>query len=1206
MAKLTEIRGELQDLIIRDLLGPWEGEGEKTKASPKSRYLVGMLAPIVTNPEPQKIATDEDEVFGEVATLDDKSLDSDNAEDADEDASATGLLMHPSSMGLRCQVPSDTQVLKVVARWGKYDLDGATSDDGTASKLFARDQFEIMQEIDLQKSKSDYMIASQAARIHVEVHEQAGRRVVEIALINELRHEKKAPVSSWMFQAGFTVTSVENQAVFLPVSDALEDASISNDNELQHLSLLYRDQLEFAIGRACSAMADKSPTARRAIAVRTEWLPTTDIAQTRAGNSEGILLDMKLLSESSPGELQKGLSPILVEYEAWIKSQEKLATDLPSHLMTVAKDALDRASWTLQRLKKGLDLLAEDSNAGEQAHKSFAFMNRAMYEQRIRSEVVLARTNDSTLTAKEALRIVQDRGSSVASWRPFQIAFIIKQIPSMINPADDLRSGDAAPAELLFFPTGGGKTEAYLGLAAFTFAIRRLQGIVETSEEKLDGGSGVGVLMRYTLRLLTSQQFVRATTLVCAAELIRREKPDIWGMEPFRIGLWVGSSVTPKKFEDARSEINEARDDESSGHGLTVLQVKRCPWCGENISSKKDVTANDDLRRIYVHCGDRLGACEFSKAGIVGDEGLPLLTVDEEIYRFPPAFLLATVDKLARLAREGQAASLFGYVREKCERHGYRHPDSNVAVCSGAGSHQAKGKLPATSAIPVMRLRPPDLIIQDELHLITGSLGTAVGLFESVVDVVCSWTTANGNTVKPMVIASTATSRNAENQIRRLYGRSYEMFPPQVLSVSDTYFSTEVPVTEENPGRRYIGVCAPGIRLIIAQIQIFTILQLAGQKLLDNYGKDADAYMTLVAYFNATRELAGMRRHVDDSVTTAVSDGRTITGLPRRTTSTLNVGELTSRISSSEIANTLDRLGFPFDPNLDTTAARAEWFEKAKAAKAAGKKLPPSTRGMRPYDVVLATSMLQVGVDVSRLGLMLVVGQPKNTAEYIQASSRVGRSPDQNGPGLVLTLANWARPRDMAHFEQFDYYHRTFYSSIEALSVTPYSDAALERGLTAVLVSAARILDAAVQIPSLSPNDGAAFAQARRKANLDIVVREITARAANASQSDETAERIRAKLTSRVDLWVQQAETGLMYQKRKSHTVVTKGLLISPEEMKDTPTNRIWRVANSMREVQAEINVVTKPSHMMGASIFGDKKWRFQSANKSEKDGEND
>src|SRR5699024_10355015 len=157
-----------------------------------------------------------------------------------------------------------------------------------------------------------------------------------------------------------------------------------------------------------------------------------------------------------------------------------------------------------------------------------------------------------------------------------------------------------------------------------------------------------------------------------------------------------------------------------------------CRCCGPPINRKPNVEADDVEKRIRVYCGDRRAACPFA-AGGAAVEGLPVLTVDDEIYRNPPTFLLATVDKFARLAREGEAASLFGYVDEWCPRHGYRHPDSRSA-CVPAQSHNAKGKLPKVVMQNVGRLRPPDLIIQDELHLITGSLGTAVGVFENAVD----------------------------------------------------------------------------------------------------------------------------------------------------------------------------------------------------------------------------------------------------------------------------------------------------------------------------------------------------------------------------------------------------------------------------------------------------------------------------------------
>jgi hypothetical protein len=1192
MADKVEVRQNLEDLIVRDLLGPWDGENEAIKGSPKSRYLVGMLAPVVRNPETQKESTEDED--GEVAVMGEANSEV-AGDDVAEDSAASGLLMHPSSMGLRCQVPAEVLTLRVVARWGNYESTQIQGEGSEAARGFIRTQIEHSVVLDLTKHESNYELEANDARIHVEVLEQDKRKVIEISLLNVKEHEKIAPVQSWMFQAGFEVIGVNDDSVFLPTDDVLEMPVTDPDPEIQHLSLLYSEQLEFAVGRACSVKAVRVKGTRRAKLVRTEWLPVTDVPQTRAVGAEGSLLSMAKLASAGSLELQDGLNPLIDGYENWILAQRKISESLPVHLRKISSDPLDQAEWTLNRLRSGLVMLGEESDKGDQARKAFTFMNLAMRDQRIRSEVSLLRTTNPSMTVEQAIEEVESRGESSASWRPFQLAFIIKQIPTIVEPWSDLRSSNIAAAELLFFPTGGGKTEAYLGLAAFVFAIRRLQGVVESSEGLLDGSAGVAVLMRYTLRLLTSQQFVRATTLMCAAEMIRKGDEETWGSEPFRIGLWVGTSVSPKSYEEAKTQIVDARADGGSSHGLTVLQVKRCPWCGSSINPRTDLFAKDELRRVFVFCGDQLGKCEFSRAK--SSEGLPLLTVDEEIYRFPPSFLLATVDKLARLSRQGEAASLFGYVREKCERHGYRHSDANKLVCSGAAVHNAKPEqnLPASSTVLVGRLRPPDLIIQDELHLISGALGTAVGLFESVVDVLCSWTTQDGKNVKPLIVASTATVRNAGEQVRRLYGRGIEVFPPQVIDVRDTYFSKEVAVDDANPGRRYMGVCAPGVRMIISQIQIFTIMMLAGQKLLDEYGDDADAYLTAVAYFNATRELAGMRRHIDDSVTTAVSDGRTVSGLKRRTAGQLTVGELTSRISSSEIAATLDSLAFRFDPGQDSTAAREKWAAEAKTAKAAGKKMVQSKRSSWPFDVVLATSMLQVGVDVPRLGLMLVVGQPKNTAEYIQASSRVGRSPVDHGPGLVLTLANWARPRDMAHFEQFDYYHRSFYSFVEPLSVTPYSDASLDRGLTAVLVSCSRIFDAVSTSGSLSPNEGASNAHIRRTEVLERVMTAVVSRSEVASSSQKLGMIVGAKLANRIDRWVQRSQhEGLSYQKRKSKTQVLVPLLVSPEEGTITVENALFRVPNSMREVQPEINLISPASLLAPKTSPEVPRWNFR------------
>ena len=252
--------------------------------------------------------------------------------------------------------------------------------------------------------------------------------------------------------------------------------------------------------------------------------------------------------------------------------------------------------------------------------------------------------------------------------------------------------------ELLFFPTGGGKTEAYLGLAAYTFAIRRRQGVVESADGPLDGRDGVAVLMRYTLRLLTAQQFQRATALVCAAELARREDEATWGSEPFRIGLWVGTDVSPKRFDEADEQLEQGQR-RTAAHRLTVLQIQRCPWCGTPIGAAQREGRHDDAAGATSTAATSSADCPFAKGGAV-DEGLPVLTVDEEIYRLAPAFVIATVDKFARLAREGEAAALFGYVSRRCGRHGYVHPDYAGCDITDGSKHPAKDGLPAGDRAP--------------------------------------------------------------------------------------------------------------------------------------------------------------------------------------------------------------------------------------------------------------------------------------------------------------------------------------------------------------------------------------------------------------------------------------------------------------------------------------------------------------------------
>lgn len=1194
-------RENLTDILQRELLGPASGDDEVITVPPDSRYLIGRIAPVKLkeSKEPPTSEADDDAdeespvaEFGDehdalestgvpAVTGDDSGPDSDEdvAGDRDDEPVKRGLMI-PASMGLRFQVPGDLKQVTVTTSWGTYNPErtGEVLPSGREVRAFRRTPHDHRTPIRLGELSAgetkDYVLEDDVVlRVDVATDpNDTDRLLMEVALCNDQVTPRKIPVNAWLFQTQIYVEA-EGAEAFLPVRDALIDERFEPDAELRRLALQYRDRLEFAIGRTCSADWTMAPQARRATQVRTTWLPIAETPQINPVETPGTVLDMTALARSSADEVERGLRPIVDAYEDWLKNQETEAKSLPQHLREDAAELIVEARLVHAQLSDGLDCLT--SNA--EALQCFQFMNRVMADQRIHTQIADLRSEDQSLSIDNA------RAQVLASdhphhWRTFQIAFVLMQIRSLAEPETARRSGDAANVELLFFPTGGGKTEAYLGLAAFTFAIRRQQGVVVSDDGDLDGRSGIAVLMRYTLRLLTSQQFERAAALICAAEVARLEAPEVWGDEPFRIGLWVGTGVSPKRVAEADSELRNFLVKKGSGHRLTMLQVTRCPWCGTEILPGEAIKVDTTEGRVRIWCSDDEFDCPFAEGGDAFD-GLPMLTVDEEIYRLAPTFVIATVDKFARLAREGEAAALFGYVGERCDRHGYVHPDYQKCDLKDGSKHPKKDGFPAAAKRPVARLRPPDLIIQDELHLITGALGTTVGLFETAIDLLCTWARSDGSVIKPLVVASSATVRNAGEQVRGLYGRGVTMFPPQVLDVADTFFSKEVPVSPEKPGRRYVGISTTGVRLTAAEIQIAQVLMAGAQELLDRSGDAADPYLTLVGYFNATRELAGMARYLQDDVQNALRKGIPGTNLPRRYGTDfngLNTDELTSRVSSSEITQNLARMKVPFDPAFDSAQGR----DGRKAARSRGEK--PANRAVQPYDAILATSMLQVGVDVTRLGLMLMVGQPKSTAEYIQASSRVGR--DANRPGLVITLGNWARPRDLAHYEQFRHYHQTFYAQVEPLSVTPFSVTSMERGLDGVLVSVARVLRARSGKGGLSTEKGAGRVSDERALIEDLIDR-LVARIRDASDEPST-EHARQRLISRLGQWEKRrtsllGRANLSYEKPyDTKDGAFQPLIRSAETVRSRDAglhDAPFIVANSMREVQPEINLLVSP-----------------------------
>ena len=1228
-------RAGLLEILRRELLGPAEGDTEVLTTQPNQRYLLGRIAPtrLQNAAETPAAETPEDRdgidpldaaastgvpVTGSEEDTLSATVDEDPGEDTDDEPVRRGLMI-PASMGLRFQVPAGLDALNVHVSWGTYEPTGAgaetgqaSADTGTRYRRVPHEHSLRLEPASLAPGHTEDRILDGDVTLRIDSHldEPAGRYLIELALCNDRTTPRRIPTEAWMFQTRIDVDA-GGRAVFLPVHDPTlppapgTAARPDPGSEEARLDLQYRDRLEFAVGRTCSADWSLPPTLpgnevlRRAVQVRTTWIPTVETPQTTAADVPGALLDMRALAAAAAAPngsdaLRDALDPIVSAYSTWLDEQAAAAADLPDHLRGTAEEALAEARQVRSQLAEGLAHLTADAPDGAEARRCFAFMNRVMADQRVHSQIAAARAVDAEVRVEEAEARVLVRDYP-HHWRVFQLAFILMQLPALADPAAERRAGALATVELLFFPTGGGKTEAYLGLAAYAFAIRRRQGLLDTPDGPIDGRAGVTVLMRYTLRLLTSQQFQRATTLVCAAELARREDPATWGEEPFRIGLWVGTAVSPKRVSEAAEELKRLRErggagkrGSGAGHRFSALQLGHCPWCGRPLTPA-DVTVRDVAgmaERVVVRCPDELGECPFSDGDGNVPDGLPVLTTDEEIYRLAPAFVIATVDKLARLAREGHAATLFGHVARHCGRHGYvpgldHRNSSDYAGCTLAdnGRHRAKGSLPAATVRPATRLRPPDLIIQDELHLITGALGTTVGLFEAAVETMCAWTAPDGRPAAPLLVASSATVRKAADQVRLLYGRDVTIFPPQVLDASDTFFSRAVPIDAARPGRLYVGLSTTGVRLTAAEIQTTQTLMAGAQLLLDRVGAPADPYMTLVGYFSATRELAGMARYVQDDIQTGLARPGRDSRLPRRRGtgfSALHLGELTSRVSSADITATLDRMGLTFDPDVDSTAAR----DAAMAATRAGKSVQRREAAAKPYDVVLATSMLQVGVDVPRLGLMLVVGQPKNTAEYIQATSRVGR--DANRPGLVVTLGNWARPRDLAHYEQFRHFHETFYARVEPLSVTPFSVTAVDRGLDGALVAAARVTQAGTR-EGLNPEHDAGNASTQRE-TLTKLASALTDRV-TAAGGEDAARYTASRLEARLSEWRRREKDaagrgGELVYERGADDARFFALLRSAESAGGHTPQRDeapFVVAGSMREVQPEINLLVSP-----------------------------
>lgn len=1009
--------GEVVFTEARQSYGPWQqrdsGEEILQRDPPTKRYGVAVLYPVATGYDSVSIeefsadapdgANDPDNPYSQIADSANRPTeqpgpdawqDEVEAESDDFDLSTTSSYK-PSSMAVSfLGLLTEGSELLVEASGGRYHkktvvVEGQERIWWLRQPVTMESRFSStdLLSADVAKVPAGTVESNSLDGLNVGIevyarpHGSGSTRLLTVCLIN--REKANGSIDEkCLFQAHFkvTITSPDGSGKVLPYPSAAAD---SPDQEEQSLALLYRKYETFGVGHGCAADWELDPIANRAVNVSAEALPVfeTPSITPDVNRNDGTLVEVPMAALAGLDPNDDGfaaLSEVVDLYERWVGEREREISELPESHKSAASRHLEECRDCIRRMRLGLEYLRTD----EKAHRAFMLSNHAVLIQQIctQGEVRTAsydvRKQRIGFSADYRDPSKHEPSSGRGSWRAFQVAFLLMAAHS----AADGNAPDRSTVELIWFPTGGGKTEAYLGLAAFSIFMRRLA----VPEDK-----GVQVLMRYTLRLLTAQQFQRASGLICAMEFLRRKFPEELGGDSFSIGIWLGGATSPNRRQDAIRNLGVLNRNPRHTENPFILTV--CPWCRAQIGPieypgrrPKNSPAVLGYERqgssVVFKCSDKMN-CEFRN-------GLPVYVIDEDIYDTRPDLVIGTVDKFAMLTWRPEARALFGV--------------------SGTGEQE---------------FSPPGLIIQDELHLISGPLGSMVGLYEALIEELCT-DHRHGQPVPPKIVSSTATIRRYADQIKALYARDdVTLFPPPGLDAGDSFFAQFARKGDGSleRGRKFVGVHAPGLgSMQTVQVRSFCSLL---QTPVSMSAEDQDPWWTLMVFFNSLRELGTtlslFQSDIQDYLRVLGNRaGRQPSALRRLR----DIKELTGRLRSSEVPKAIS--------NLEISCTSAS--------------------GKPAVDVCLASNIIEVGIDIDRLSIMAVVGQPKTTSQYIQVTGRVGRRWWER-PGLVITLYGASKPRDRSHFEQFRTYHSQLYAQVEPTSVTPFSPPVLDRALHAIM-----------------------------------------------------------------------------------------------------------------------------------------------------------
>ena len=853
---------------------------------------------------------------------------------------------------------------------------------------------------------------------------------------------------------------------------AIEKSLLSEEE--REIELRYQDLKIYAVGHGVAANWQKNKHGNKEIWA--DFMPQVEVPQVTAdtGGKNDTVLAFNFLRQTNQKEVPDELSAFIQNYNHWNQEQETQAEQETDK--EIANEIVKKQKIAQQRMEQGVELLRKDNDA----KIAFALMNKAMLMQWISTD------KNKNITQKV----------EKYKWRPFQLGFILMVLQSSIDENDDYRD----TLDLIWFPTGGGKTEAYLGLMAFLFIYRRLTNTAS--------GSGTVAIMRYTLRLLTTQQFMRANKVIFALELIRRQGNYQLGQTSFSSGLWVGQATSPNTFKQAKGFITEGKFDK--------FVLNYCPWCDTKFKPENYHITEDDF---YFSCANH--HCDFGK-----DTGsaLPCNVVDEVLYKNPPSLLLATVDKFAGLAWESRASKFFGGKNNK----------------------------------------PPELIIQDELHLISDALGSIVGLYEVGIEAALI---SRGARVK--YIASTATIKNASQQVKTLFAKETAIFPPSGLRYDDSYFAKTVPLTEK-PGRLYVGYLATMLDRQHCLVPLAVTLLSAPIHLFKDDEKYLDNWWTQIIYHGSLKGLNNSSTLYQNNINSKLKT-MTLEHLKNA------IDEVSPHFCDDENIKTPADFEKITVPEIKQIVGKYLSIRELKTKELSSKKsaqenaqifnaLALEKNQVESVDVALATNMVATGLDVPRLALMVINGQPLTTAEYIQASSRVGRG---DVPGIVFTNYYKTQARSLSHYENFRSYHDSFYRFVEPSSVTPFTYQARKKALHAALIITIRHSN----INLLDNSSAKEFNKDSDK--VKQVIKEMKLRCQNAINNDEVKNQTFTYLDELLNEWQNEVDRCKQNKIKMVYYSTDRGsqnLICNFDK-----ENGLWQTMQAMRNVEnsALIKLIT-------------------------------